>query len=99
MSVAATKAGRTPATMGSTDVNAGSKMLSWKPDLPVDLYNAPLSPPAAILPYTSCFPRHASMEELRPLYTSAEQDQVSREQKESRDISVPTYLIRQPSFQ
>lgn len=39
--------------------------------IPVDLYNPPVTAPAAMLPNTSCFPRRASIEELIPLYTSA----------------------------
>lgn len=40
-------------------------------DVPVDLKIAPVSAPAVMLPRVSCFPRTASIDELRPLYTRA----------------------------
>ncbi len=67
---AAAIAGRTPAINGK-GINYHHYITTWREFAPVDLYKAPVMPPAPILPIISCFPRAASIEELTALYTRA----------------------------
>lgn len=66
MTVAAAMAGFTPADKKPYE-NGAEELNQKRFNVPVDLYRAPVSAPAVILPNVSCFPRKASIEELTPL--------------------------------
>ena len=65
-------------------------------NVPVDLKTAPVTAPAPMLPRISCLPLAASIEELTPLYTSAE---FGKSERNYCHINFETYQEHLQSYQ